>query len=224
MPKRKIKEVAGVIRKAAPVQDALTAARESLRINVIAHRARMRLTQRDLSERAGVARAVVSKMENADGDFNVSTVARIASVVGCSVSDLLRPAFLAPVGNDELRRRFAAPEAEWSSSDSLFAAIGEVYAQRTHLAGAESLDVAYHREALKSLAALAGQSPKNPPILRALEDALSLTLISTAQRADPLNGTRAIQVERSRVPHGVLGRQTLSNGTDRLRRNTRPRL
>ncbi|MHB1551061.1 MAG: helix-turn-helix domain-containing protein [Vulcanimicrobiaceae bacterium] len=114
-------------------------ARESLRINVIAQRARMRFTQRDLSKRSGVARAVVSKMENGDGDFNVSTVAKIASVVGCSVADLLTPTVLAPVGSLELRRRFASPRAEWAPSDDLFAALEETHGRRKRSAAAGSM-------------------------------------------------------------------------------------
>ncbi|MHB8356906.1 MAG: helix-turn-helix domain-containing protein [Vulcanimicrobiaceae bacterium] len=139
MTTRNTKDVPCDADNAALAEDVMAEARESLRINVIAQRARMRFTQRDLSKRSGVARAVVSKMENGDGDFNVSTVAKIASVVGCSVADLLTPTVLAPVGSLELRRRFASPRAEWAPSDDLFAALEEVHSRGKPSATAGSM-------------------------------------------------------------------------------------
>ncbi len=51
--------------------------------------------------------------------------------------------------------------------------------------------VVYHREALKSFAALGALSPKNPPLLKALEDALKSDPYQFPSKTGPLKGTRA---------------------------------
>ena len=51
------------------------------------------LTQTELAERAGIARATIWKLETGDDEITTTkTLAKIASVLGVGVNDLLLPA------------------------------------------------------------------------------------------------------------------------------------
>ncbi|MBV9440731.1 MAG: helix-turn-helix transcriptional regulator, partial [Candidatus Eremiobacteraeota bacterium] len=83
-------------------------AQEALRVNVILGRARARLSQGQLAERAGVARPTVSRIERAVGDVSLDVVQRIADALGVNVADLFVPPSAAAVDDEELARRAAA--------------------------------------------------------------------------------------------------------------------
>ena len=49
-----------------------------------------RLSLRDLATRSGVAKSVISKLENAQGTPTLATLARVAEALNLRLSDLLR--------------------------------------------------------------------------------------------------------------------------------------
>lgn len=98
---------------------------EDLRVNVIVERARARLSQTDLAERAGVARPTISRIERAVGDVGIEVVQRIADALGVTVASLFVPPSTAQVDDDELARRAAAPASEYGNLRDLLTAIDE---------------------------------------------------------------------------------------------------
>lgn len=98
---------------------------ESLRVNLIVERARARLSQTELAERAGVARPTISRIERAVGDVGVVVVERIATALGVTVASLFEPVDMRPADDAEIARRAAAPRSEYGSIDDLLAAIDE---------------------------------------------------------------------------------------------------
>jgi transcriptional regulator with XRE-family HTH domain len=98
---------------------------EVLRGNLIFRRARARLSQEELAERAGVSRPTISRIERAACDVGVETVERIAIALGVPVADLFVPARRGRVDDDELERRLADPESEFVDAFDLLDAIDE---------------------------------------------------------------------------------------------------
>ena len=75
---------------------------EALRVNVIIGRARSRLSQTELAERAGVSRPTISRIERASGDVGIDVIQRIADALGVAVADLFISANAVSVDEDEL--------------------------------------------------------------------------------------------------------------------------
>ncbi|MEA2665677.1 MAG: hypothetical protein QOI11_2621 [Candidatus Eremiobacteraeota bacterium] len=98
---------------------------EILRVNLIVERARARLSQTELAERAGVARPTISRIERAVGDVGVEVVDRIAAALGITVARLFEPVDAKPADDDEIARRAAAPRSEYGSVRDLLAALDE---------------------------------------------------------------------------------------------------
>jgi transcriptional regulator with XRE-family HTH domain len=102
-----------------------TSALEILRVNLIVERARARLSQTELAERAGVARPTISRIERAVGDVGVQVVDRIATTLGITVASLFDPVDTEPADDDEIARRAAAPRSEFGSVRDLLTALDE---------------------------------------------------------------------------------------------------
>lgn len=114
--------------RTAPASDptrAPVSALEILRVNLIVERARARLSQTELAERANVARPTISRIERAIGDVGVHVVQRIATALGVTIASLFEPVDMEPVGDDEIARRAAAPRSEYGSVRDLLAALDE---------------------------------------------------------------------------------------------------
>jgi transcriptional regulator with XRE-family HTH domain len=79
--------------------------RSALAVNLARMRAEHGWTLRDLAARADVSKALLSKIETGDGNPAMETLFRIASALGCSMSELLEVeiAELAVVRADEGR-------------------------------------------------------------------------------------------------------------------------
>ncbi|HEY0396533.1 MAG TPA: helix-turn-helix transcriptional regulator [Candidatus Elarobacter sp.] len=98
---------------------------EALRVNVVVGRARCRLSQSQLAERAGVSRPTISRIERGSGDVGVDVVQRIADALDVSVAQLFEPTTDELVDDDELVRRAATPADQFIDADALFDAIDE---------------------------------------------------------------------------------------------------
>jgi transcriptional regulator with XRE-family HTH domain len=100
---------------------------ESLRINVIVERARARLSQGELAERAGVSRQTISRIERASTDVGLSVIERIATALGTTVTVLVEPYVPDDPDDAELERRISAPPEEFIDADAFMAASDEAY-------------------------------------------------------------------------------------------------
>lgn len=98
---------------------------EALRVNVILGRARSRLSQDQLAERAGVSRPTISRIERGAGDVGVDVVQRIADALGVAVADLFVAPSAARVDDDELARRASAGDEQFVDADALLDAVDE---------------------------------------------------------------------------------------------------
>lgn len=98
---------------------------EALRVNVIVGRARARLSQDQLADRASVSRPTISRIERAVGDVGVQVVERIASALGVTIAELFAPPGLGLVGEDEIARRAAAGDDEFVDAQDLLDAVDE---------------------------------------------------------------------------------------------------
>lgn len=98
---------------------------EALRANVIVGRARARLSQDQLAERAGVSRPTISRIERATADVGVDVVQRIADALGVTVAELFVPLSATAVDDDELARRAAAGDDEFVDAEALLDAVDE---------------------------------------------------------------------------------------------------
>jgi transcriptional regulator with XRE-family HTH domain len=107
------------------VASARAPAREVLRVNVIVGRARARLSQEELAERAGISRPTLSRVERAAGDVGLDVIERIAGALGVAVADLLVPPREDRVDDRELARRAAASEDKFVEADALLEAVDE---------------------------------------------------------------------------------------------------
>lgn len=98
---------------------------EALRVNLIIGRARARLSQGQLAERARVSRPTISRIERAAADVGIDVVQRIADALGVTVSDLFVPPSTEAVDDDELARRSGAGDDEFVDADALLEALDE---------------------------------------------------------------------------------------------------
>lgn len=114
---------------------ALESLRDDLRANILARRVALQLSQADLAERSGVSRPVVSKIETASGDFQISALAKLSVVLRCTVSELLAPVGLGPVSDDEILKRARAPRSEFIKGTDLWAAIEESHSYSKRKSG-----------------------------------------------------------------------------------------
>lgn len=117
---------------------ALESARNDLSANILVRRAALQLSQAELAVRSGVSRPVISKLETASGDFQISALAKVAAVLDCPVSDLLAPGHVGPVSDAEISERFATPRTEFIKGEDLRAALDEVSESRK--AAAKEMD------------------------------------------------------------------------------------
>lgn len=103
-----------------------TVARDALRSNVTFRRAQLRLSQSALSQRSGLSRAVVSAIENGDGNVKLESLARLAGALGCSVADLLAQTEHRPrLTEAELARRAAAGPEDFVDAGDFIAALDD---------------------------------------------------------------------------------------------------
>ena len=99
---------------------------ESLRANLIAGRARARLSQDALAERAGISRPTVSRIERgAADDVGLDVIQRIADALDLSVADLFISPSSADVDDAELARRAAAADDEFVDAEAVLDAVDE---------------------------------------------------------------------------------------------------
>ena len=106
-----------------------SAALEALRVNVVVERARARLSQDQLAQRAGISRPTLSRIERgAAADVGISVVQRIADALGVSVTSLFERAPAARYESDEeIAHRIATARPEdFIDADALFAAMEEL--------------------------------------------------------------------------------------------------
>ena len=101
---------------------------EALRVNVIVGRAKTRLSQDELAQRAGISRHTVSRIERAANDVGVDVVQRIADALGVTVAELFAPPNVEPVGKVEIARRVAAAAEDRVNLDDLLDAVDEAVA------------------------------------------------------------------------------------------------
>jgi transcriptional regulator with XRE-family HTH domain len=105
-------------------------AREALRGNIIVGRARLRLSQEALAQRAGVSRPTISRIERgAAADIGIDVVERLAGALGVSVAELFTPRRDARADDAELARRAAASDDEFVDAGVLLEAIDEATAR-----------------------------------------------------------------------------------------------
>lgn len=107
------------------IANARAPAREALRVNTIVGRARKRLSQADLAERAGVSRPTISRIERATADVGIDVVQRIADALDVTVAELFVPPSRDPVDDAELARRAASPASEFIDEEDLFRTLDE---------------------------------------------------------------------------------------------------
>jgi len=87
------------------------AARDALRSNVLFGRARLRLSQANLAERAGISRPVVSEIEQGKGNVTLDVLERIAAALETTAARLLTPVQRGASDEHIARRRKDGPEA-----------------------------------------------------------------------------------------------------------------
>jgi transcriptional regulator with XRE-family HTH domain len=114
----------------ATANPARAPALETLRVNVIVGRARARLSQQQLAERAGISRPTVSRLERGVGDVGIDAVQRIADALGIAIADLFVPPSSTGVDDTELARRAAAPNSEFGDARELLKALDEANDRR----------------------------------------------------------------------------------------------
>lgn len=107
---------------------------EALRRNVLVKRAQSHLSQAELAKRADVSRAIVSKIEQGNGNVTVASLEKIAAVLGCELAELFAPRH-ARAGDAELERRAGTPRSEFVDARRLLEAIDEANETRYSKAG-----------------------------------------------------------------------------------------
>lgn len=115
----------------ANVHSARAPALEALRVNVIVGRARARLSQAELAERANVSRQTISRIERAATDVGIEVVERIAIALGTTIGDLVVPLAEERLDDDELARRAATPREDYIDARALLGAIDEAAGRTT---------------------------------------------------------------------------------------------
>lgn len=98
---------------------------EALRVNVIIGRARVRLSQEQLAERAGVSRPTVSRIERAAADVGIEVVQRIADALGTTVSELFLPAGDDRLDENEIAARLDTGDDEFIDARAVLDAVDE---------------------------------------------------------------------------------------------------
>ena len=99
---------------------------EALRVNVIVGRAKARLSQEALAERAGISRPTVSRIERGIADdVGLDVIQRIADALGYAVSDLFVLPSLSRLDDAELARRAAASDDEFVEASDVLDAVDE---------------------------------------------------------------------------------------------------
>jgi transcriptional regulator with XRE-family HTH domain len=98
---------------------------EALRVNVITGRARARLSQEELAQRASLSRPTVSRIERAAGDIGIEVVQRIADALGVTVSALFLPLDKDEPDDCEIVARLDSGDDEFLDAASVLDAIDE---------------------------------------------------------------------------------------------------
>lgn len=98
---------------------------EALRVNVIIGRARARLSQEQLAERAGISRPTVSRIERAAADVGIEVVQRIADALGVAVSELFVPASDDRLDESEIAARLDTGDDEFIDARAVLDAVDE---------------------------------------------------------------------------------------------------
>jgi transcriptional regulator with XRE-family HTH domain len=118
---------------AAITHSARAPALEALRVNVIVGRAKARLSQDELAQRAKVSRQTISRIERAATDVGIEVVERIAIALGTTIADLVVPAGAERLDDDELARRAATPREDYIDARALLSAVDEAAGRPTGL-------------------------------------------------------------------------------------------
>lgn len=116
---------------------------EALRVNVIIGRARARLSQEQLAERAGVSRPTVSRIERGAADVGIEVVQQIADALGVAVSELFVPAGDDRLDDSEIAARLDTGEDEFIDARAVLEAVDEAAGreiERYSRAGRPALD------------------------------------------------------------------------------------
>jgi len=116
---------------AATTNSARGTALEALRVNVIVGRAKARLSQAELAQRANVSRQTISRIERAATDVGIEVVERIANALGATIADLFVPVGTERVDDGELARRAATPREDYVDARALLAAVDEAAGRTT---------------------------------------------------------------------------------------------
>lgn len=103
---------------------------EALRVNVIIGRAKARLSQEQLAERAGISRPTVSRIERAAGDVGITVVQRIADALGVAVSGLFIQPSDDPLDDLELVARLDSGDEEFIDARAVLDAVDEAAGQQ----------------------------------------------------------------------------------------------
>lgn len=101
------------MRNPATESTARAPALEALRVNVIVGRARSRLSQEQLAERAAVSRPTISRIERGVSDVGITVIERIAKALDTTASALLVPVSRDRVEDEEIVRRSSEAESEF---------------------------------------------------------------------------------------------------------------
>ena len=106
------------LRSRSPAQEALAA-------NVVVFRARRKLSQAALAERAGISRPTVARIELGEGDPKLDVLSRIATALGVTFSELVADRGDETADDDELARRAAQGREENIDAWTLLQAVDE---------------------------------------------------------------------------------------------------
>ncbi len=116
---------------APTISSARGTALEALRANVIVGRAKARLSQVELAQRANVSRQTISRIERAAADVGIEVVERIANALGTTIPDLLISSSIKRVDDRELARRAATPRRNYVDARDLLLAVDEAAGRTT---------------------------------------------------------------------------------------------
>jgi len=116
---------------AATTSSARGTALEALRVNVIVGRAKARLSQAELAQRANVSRQTISRIERAATDVGIEVVERIANALETTIAELFVPVGTERVDDGELARRAVTPREDFVDARALLAAVDEAAGRTT---------------------------------------------------------------------------------------------
>jgi transcriptional regulator with XRE-family HTH domain len=103
--------------------------RRRLARNIVLSRARARMSQHTLAQRAGVTRATISNIERASGSAQVGTIFRIASALNTTAAALLSDPELPNESDDDLDQLAARESERAIDTHDLLAAVNEAYGE-----------------------------------------------------------------------------------------------